>query len=101
MKPLRGTAKAGGFQLSVKQFMMARGLQGASTLRGKEVAKFLRHSHTIPLSSLAQYVRERLIARLPERLLIRAERKAERERLAPLRRKRKKKPVARKKKVAA
>src|SRR6476661_2019788 len=84
----------------VKQFLMARGLQGVSTLRGKEVAKFLRYSQTVPLASLAQYVRERLIARMPERLLIRAERKAERERLAPLRRRRKKTKAA-KRKVAA
>jgi hypothetical protein len=83
----------------VKQFLMARGLRGVSTLRGAEVAKFLRYTHTVPLSSLAQYVRERLMARLPERLLIRAERKAERERLGPLQRKRKKK-AARKKKLA-
>jgi hypothetical protein len=85
----------------VKQFLMARGLQGVSTLRGREVAKFLRYSQTVPLSGLAQYVRERLMARMPERLLVRAERKAERERLAPLQRQRKKKPGARKKKVAA
>ncbi|GAA4362933.1 hypothetical protein GCM10023185_31260 [Hymenobacter saemangeumensis] len=81
----------------VKQFLMARGLQGVSTLRGQEVAKFLRYTQTIPLSSLAQYVRERLIARMPERLLIRAERKAERERLGPVKRKRKKKKAAKKK----
>ncbi|MGI4744161.1 MAG: sce7726 family protein [Janthinobacterium lividum] len=69
----------------VKQFLLARGLAGASTLRGREVAQFLRTTHTIPLSSLAQYVRERLMARLPERLLRREERRAERERLAAIR----------------
>ncbi|MBD2770179.1 sce7726 family protein [Hymenobacter sp. BT664] len=62
----------------VKQFLLARGLAGASTLRGREVAQFLRTTRTVPLSCLAQYVRDRLIARLPERLLMRAERKAER-----------------------
>jgi hypothetical protein len=67
----------------VKQFLMARGLAGVSTLRGREVGHFLRTTHTVPLSSLAQYVRDRLMARLPERLLMRAERKAERERLPP------------------
>jgi hypothetical protein len=66
----------------IKQFLLARGLAGASTLRSREVAQFLRTTQTIPLSSLAQYVRERLMARLPERLLLREERRAERERLA-------------------
>lgn len=72
----------------IKQFLLARGLAGASTLRQREVANFLRTTQTIPLSSLAQFVRERLIARLPERLLLREERKAERERLAGLRQRR-------------
>lgn len=72
----------------VKQFLLARGLAGASTLRGREVAQFLRTTHTIPLSSLAHYVRERLMARLPERLLLREERRAERERLAAIRQRR-------------
>jgi hypothetical protein len=66
----------------VKQYLLARGLAGASTLRQREIAHFLRTSHTVPLSHLAHYVRERLMARLPERLLLREERKAERERLA-------------------
>jgi hypothetical protein len=85
----------------VKQFLLARGLAGASTLRRAEIGRFLRTTNTVPLSALAQYVRERLMARLPERLLLRAERKAERERLPPRRKKArpkaKKKPVARKK----
>ncbi len=68
----------------VKQFLLARGLAGASTLRGAEISQFLRTTHTVPLSSLAQFVRERLMARLPERLLMRAERQAERRR-APAR----------------
>jgi len=69
----------------IKQFLLARGLAGASTLRQREIANFLRTTHTIALSSLAQYVRERLMARLPERLALREVRKAERERLASLR----------------
>ena len=90
----------------VKQFLLSRGLVGVSTLRGKEVSQFLRTTQLVPLSALAQYVRARLIARLPERLLMRAERKAERERLPPRRKKtrpkaKKKKPAARKKASAA
>jgi hypothetical protein len=86
----------------VKQFLLARGLAGASTLRSAEIGRFLRTTNVVPLSALAQYVRERLMARLPERLLLRAERKAERERLPPRRKKarpkaKKKKPEARKK----
>ncbi|HEX8656457.1 MAG TPA: sce7726 family protein [Hymenobacter sp.] len=85
----------------VKQFLLARGLAGASTLRGREVAQFLRTTHTVPLSCLAQYVRDRLIARLPERLLMRAERKAERERRPPRRPKAKRKRAAPRKKAPA
>ncbi|GAB3722420.1 hypothetical protein GCM10027594_03110 [Hymenobacter agri] len=85
----------------VKQFLLARGLAGASTLRSAEIGRFLRTTNVVPLSALAQFVRERLMARLPERLLIRAERKAERERLPPRRKKArpksKKKPTSRKK----
>jgi len=66
----------------IKQYLLARGLAGASTLRQREVAQYLRTAHTVPLSHLAQYVRERLMARLPERLLLREARKAERGRLA-------------------
>jgi len=83
----------------VKQFLLARGLVGVSTLRGREIGHFLRTTQLVSLSSLAQYVRERLMARLPERLLMRAERKAERERLPP-RRKPKIKVKAKKKKPA-
>ena len=79
----------------VKQFLLARGLTGVSTLRSREVSNFLRTTQLVPLSSLAQYVRERLIARLPERLLMRAARKAERERLPP--RRKKARPKAKKK----
>ncbi|GAB3585006.1 sce7726 family protein [Hymenobacter daeguensis] len=89
------------FVEEVKQFLLARGLTGVSTLRSREISHFLRTTQLVPLSALAQYVRERLIARLPERLLMRAERKAERERLPPRRKARpkakKKKPAARKK----
>ena len=87
----------------VKQFLLARGLAGVSTWRSAEIGRFLRTTNLVPLSALAQFVRERLMARLPERLLLRAERKAERERLPPRRKKArpkaKKKPVARKKAV--
>ncbi|RYU83371.1 sce7726 family protein [Hymenobacter persicinus] len=62
----------------VKQFLLARGLTGVSTLRRREVLHFLRHTHTVPLSHLAQFVRDQLTLRLPARLLHRAERKAER-----------------------
>ena len=72
----------------IKQFLLARGLAGASTLRQREVAQYLRGSATVPLSALAQYVRARLMARLPERLAQREVRKAERVLLAELRRKR-------------
>ncbi|WP_223649007.1 sce7726 family protein [Hymenobacter psoromatis] len=72
----------------IKQFLLARGLAGASTLRQREVAQYLRTAHTVPLSALAQYVRERLMARLPERLLLREARHAERARLASLRQRR-------------
>ncbi|SFQ05363.1 sce7726 family protein [Hymenobacter arizonensis] len=85
----------------VKQFLLARGLAGASTLRSREVGHYLRTTHTVPLSSLAQYVRDRLIARLPERLLMRAERKAERERLPPRKKKAKRKKPAPRKKARA
>jgi len=89
----------------VKQFLLGRGLVGVSTLRKREIGSFLRTTQLVPLSSLAQFVRDRLIARLPERLLIRAERKAERERLPPRRRKArpkaKKKAPARKKAALA
>ena len=69
----------------VKQYLLALGLAGASTLRRREVTQYLRTAHTVPLSGLAQFVRERLMARLPERLLLREARKAERARLAGLR----------------
>ena len=82
----------------VKQFLLALGFSGVSTLRSREIGNFLRSTQLVPFASLAQYVRERLMARLPERLLMRAERKAERERLAP---RRKPKPKAKKKKKPA
>ncbi len=72
----------------VKQFLLALGLTGVSTLRGRDIAHLLRTNNRIPLARLAQYVRERLIARLPQRLLARAERRAERQRVAAVRRRR-------------
>ena len=80
----------------VKQFLLAQGLRGVSTMRGREISQLLRATHLVPLAALAQYVRARLIARLPERLLLRAERKAERQRLPP----RKAKPKAKRKRPA-
>ena len=73
----------------IKQFLLARGLAGASALRQREVAHYLRTAGTVPLSALAGYVRERLMARLPERLLLREERRAERVRVAGIRARRK------------
>ena len=73
----------------VQQYLMNLGLKGASQLRRRELFRILAQSHSIPLSGLAQYVRERLIARMPQRLQNRLERKVERERLAKRRRKRK------------
>ena len=78
----------------VQQYLMNLGLKGASQLRRRELFRILAQTHSIPLSSLAHYVRERLIARMPQRLQNRAERKAERERLAKRRRKRKQKKQA-------
>lgn len=75
----------------VRQFLMARGLTGVSWLRRREVLNVVRNAHSIPLSVLAQYVREQLTARLPQRLEARAERKAERQRLGTRRRKPKRK----------
>ena len=77
----------------VKQFLLALGLTGVSTLRGRDIAHLLRTNNRIPLAHLAQYVRERLMARLPQRLLARAERKVERDRLAAIRQRRPKRPV--------
>ena len=86
----------------VKQFLLARGLTGVSTLRRREVHQFLRTTQLVPLSGLAQFVRDRLIARLPERLLMRAERKAERvRRPVPARKPRRKVSKPRKKTAAS
>lgn len=82
----------------VKQFLLARGLHGVGSLRRAEVLHFLRTTQLVPLSSLAGYVRERLIARLPERLAVRAERKEERQRLANLRQRRKARKAGKRKK---
>ena len=77
----------------VKQFLLAQGLTGISTMRGAEIGKFLRTSPLVPLSRLAWFARQRLMASLPQRLLGRAERRAERvvlKRLAERRAQRKK-----------
>ena len=81
----------------VKQFLLACGLTGVSLLRGREVARLLRGTNLVPLSRLARHVRERLLARLPQRLLARAERKAERAARPPRRPKPGKKAKQRKK----
>lgn len=73
----------------IKQFLLARGLAGASALCQRDIAHYLRTSGTVPLSALAGYVRERLLARLPERLALREVRKAERALLAGIRKKKK------------
>ncbi|MBC6698010.1 sce7726 family protein [Hymenobacter sp. BT190] len=83
----------------VKQFLLARGLHGVSGLRRAEVLQFLRTTQLVPLSSLARYVRERLMARLPDRMAARAERKEERQRLAGLRKRRKARKAATRKKT--
>jgi len=77
----------------VKQFLLALGLTGVSTLRGRDVAHLLRTNHRIPLAGLAHYARQRLMARLPQRLLARAGRKAERDRLAAIRQRRPNRPA--------
>ena len=84
----------------VKQFLLGRGLTGVSTLRRREVQHFLRTTQLVPLAALAQFVRDRLMARLPERLLIRAERKAERARWPARQPKTKKKKTVRQKVVS-
>jgi hypothetical protein len=75
----------------VKQFLLAQGLVGVSTMRGAEIGKFLRTSPLVPLSRLAWFARQRLMASLPQRLLGRAERRAERVVLKRLAERRKKK----------
>jgi len=72
----------------IKQYLLARGLPGVSTLRRRDILSFLRTTRLISLADLAQFVRRQLMGRMEERLLMRAERKAERERLARIRRKR-------------
>ncbi|WP_152981564.1 hypothetical protein [Hymenobacter sp. AT01-02] len=80
----------------IKEFLTANGLVGLSSLRRREVLQFLRQAHAVPLSRLAAYVRERLTNRLPQRLLDRAMRKAERQQRPA--RKRRKKPSTRRRK---
>ncbi|MDU0371492.1 sce7726 family protein [Hymenobacter endophyticus] len=71
----------------IRQYLLARGLPGVSTLRRRDILNFLRTTKLVPLSDLAHFVRRQLMGRMDERLLMRAERKAERERLARVRRK--------------
>ncbi|RSK43424.1 sce7726 family protein [Hymenobacter perfusus] len=72
----------------IKQYLLARGLPSVSTLRRRDILSFLRTTRLVSLADLAQFVRRQLMGRMEERLLMRAERKAERERLARIRRKR-------------
>ncbi|GAA4376112.1 sce7726 family protein [Hymenobacter koreensis] len=81
----------------VKQFLLGYGLHHLPVLRRRDVAKLLQTSHSIPLSALAQFARERLIARMPQRLENRAVRKAERQARPARKTKRKKRTTTRKK----
>ncbi|MCC3159174.1 sce7726 family protein [Hymenobacter sp. 15J16-1T3B] len=72
-------AVAGLLRLSeVKQYLMDHGLHHVSLLRRRDVSKLLNGTQVIPLSHLCQFVRDRLIARMPQRLENREVRKAER-----------------------
>ncbi|GAB3834371.1 sce7726 family protein [Hymenobacter jeollabukensis] len=72
-------AVAGLLRLSeVKQYLMDHGLHHVSLLRRRDVIKLLNGTQVILLSHLCQFVRERLIARMPQRLENREVRKAER-----------------------
>ncbi|GAB2960681.1 hypothetical protein GCM10027048_30670 [Hymenobacter coalescens] len=75
-------AVAGLLRLSeVKQYLMDHGLHHVSLLRRRDVAKLLNGTQVIALSHLAQFVRDRLMARMPQRLENREVRKAEREKV--------------------
>lgn len=72
-------AVAGLLRLSeVKQYLMDLGLHHVSLLRRRDLVKLLNGSQVILLSHLCQFVRERLIARMPQRLENREVRKTER-----------------------
>ncbi|RTQ49134.1 hypothetical protein EJV47_13370 [Hymenobacter gummosus] len=72
-------AVAGLLRLSeVKQYLMDLGLHHVSLLRRRDVVKLLNGTQVTLLSQLCQFVRERLIARMPQRLENREVRKAER-----------------------
>ncbi|UYZ59701.1 sce7726 family protein [Hymenobacter latericus] len=75
----------------VKEFLADLGLYHVGLLRRRDITKLLNTAHSIPLSQLAQFVRTRLMQRMPQRLEARAERKAERLR-QPARRRKKPKP---------
>ncbi|RFP64060.1 hypothetical protein D0N36_16145 [Hymenobacter lapidiphilus] len=72
----------------IKQFLLAQGLPGVSTLRRRDILSFLRTTRLVSLADLAHFVRRQLLSRYEERLLLRAERKAERDRVASRRKRR-------------
>ncbi|SET53647.1 sce7726 family protein [Hymenobacter actinosclerus] len=72
----------------IKQFLLAQGLPGVSVLRRRDILSFLRTTRLVSLSDLAHFVRRQLLSRYEERLLMRAERKAERDRVASRRKRR-------------
>ncbi|NVO85991.1 sce7726 family protein [Hymenobacter terrestris] len=72
----------------IKQFLLAQGLPGVSVLRRRDILSFLRTTRLVSLSDLAHFVRRQLLSRYEERLLLRAERKAERDRVASRRKRR-------------
>ncbi|MBT2557433.1 sce7726 family protein [Hymenobacter sp. ISL-91] len=72
----------------IKQFLLAQGLPGISVLRRRDILSFLRTTRLVSLADLAHFVRRQLLSRYEERLLLRAERKAERDRAASRRKRR-------------
>ncbi|KAA9338454.1 sce7726 family protein [Hymenobacter busanensis] len=94
-------AVAGLLRLSeVKAYLFDRGLHHVGLLRRRDLSHLLATAHSIPLSGLAQFVRDRLMARLPQRLQARAERKAERQQRPARARKRSRKPTVKRKRAA-
>ncbi|WP_019948675.1 sce7726 family protein [Hymenobacter aerophilus] len=72
----------------IKQYLLAQGLPGVSGLRRRDIMSFLRTTRLVSLADLAHFVRRQLLSRYEERLLMRAERKLERERIAKRRKRR-------------
>ncbi|MFD2787883.1 sce7726 family protein [Hymenobacter rubripertinctus] len=72
----------------IKQFLLAQGLPGVSTLRRRDILGFLRTTRLVSLAELAHFVRRQLLARHEERLLLRAVRKVERDKAAARRKRR-------------